>query len=342
MSENKPASRWNFRHSLAFRYLVIVSAIFLIGQLLLSTLLGFATYNQQLDSLTLKATGQTNFLSTVIPEPLLRSDFLFLETLMKQSSQDSDVVYSVILNDQGKSITRYLNQDNSLIAQALAANSTDTSILTVIDTVRQTSTVREIRVPIVLSGQPLAEVWLGYSLESVIQNSLRAGLTTIGFSLLASALLVWVTILLFNRQISAPLQSLAETARALAAGDRQQRSPLKRDDEIGALGQAFNHMVAELQQDLENLEQRVADRTQALATVAKVSTATATLLEIDQLLPEVVNLAKEQFALYHAQIYLLNDTGDTLVLTAGAGEAGQQMVAEGRSVPFPSTANNRW
>jgi signal transduction histidine kinase len=47
----------------------------------------------------------------------------------------------------------------------------------------------------------------------------------------------------------------------------------------------------------------------------------------------VVDLTKERFGLYHTHIYLTNGEGSALVLTAGAGEVGQRMLAEGWSIP---------
>ncbi|MFO7583271.1 MAG: ABC transporter substrate binding protein [Anaerolineales bacterium] len=90
----------------------------------------------------------------------------------------------------------------------------------------------------------------------------------------------------------------------------------------------------ELQDFRVALEQRVEERTKALATVSEISTAASTVLEINKLLQDVVNLSKERFGLYHAHIYLLDDAGEKLVLVSGAGEAGSQMVAEGRSIPL--------
>ena len=81
-------------------------------------------------------------------------------------------------------------------------------------------------------------------------------------------------------------------------------------------------------------EEAIVQRAGQLATVARVSSAAATILDTDKLLQEVVNLTKEQFNLYHSHIYLLNEAGDTLVLAAGAGEPGRQMVTEGRSIPL--------
>lgn len=81
-------------------------------------------------------------------------------------------------------------------------------------------------------------------------------------------------------------------------------------------------------------EEMLAKRATELETVAQVSVATSTVLEAEKLLQKVVDLTKTSFGLYHAHIYLLNETGDTLNLIAGAGEVGRQMVAEGWSIPF--------
>ena len=81
-------------------------------------------------------------------------------------------------------------------------------------------------------------------------------------------------------------------------------------------------------------EMLLAKQANELATVTQVGTAVATILDPAQLLQEVVNLTKEGFNLYHTHIHLLNDSKDTLVLTAGAGDVGQKMVAEGRRIPL--------
>lgn len=71
-----------------------------------------------------------------------------------------------------------------------------------------------------------------------------------------------------------------------------------------------------------------------LRTVAEVSTAASTILEVDNLLQTVVELVKLRFSLYHAHIYLVDEASNSLVLRAGAGDIGQIMVLEGRSIRF--------
>jgi len=86
--------------------------------------------------------------------------------------------------------------------------------------------------------------------------------------------------------------------------------------------------------DAETANRESARRADELAVVADVSAEASTVLDVQDLLWDVSNLTKERFDLYHAHIYLLNDAGDTLVLTAGAGDAGKTMVAEHRTIPF--------
>jgi GAF domain-containing protein/HAMP domain-containing protein len=89
-----------------------------------------------------------------------------------------------------------------------------------------------------------------------------------------------------------------------------------------------------LYEETRNAEMAVTRRANELELASRVATATATILDSDKLLQEVVDLTKQTFRLYHAHIYLLNEAGDTLELTSGAGEVGRQMVAEGRQIPL--------
>jgi len=131
-----------------------------------------------------------------------------------------------------------------------------------------------------------------------------------------------------------PIALLTKTAEEVAAGNLDSRAKVTSTDEIGILASTFNSMTSQLQETLGGLEQRVAARTRDLEIVAEVGTTTATIMESKRLLQEVVDLTKERFNLYHSHIYLLDDEGKNLVLTAGAGEPGRVMVAEGRSIPL--------
>jgi len=98
----------------------------------------------------------------------------------------------------------------------------------------------------------------------------------------------------------------------------------------------MQQVVALVSTTLENrrLLEQTQKRAAELETVAKVSATASAILDSEQLLQMVVDLTKGSFGLYHTHAYLLDDAGETLVLTAGAGLIGSQMVAEGRRIPL--------
>lgn len=133
--------------------------------------------------------------------------------------------------------------------------------------------------------------------------------------------------------LSNPLVQLTQVAAKIAAGDVNVLAKVETRDELGQLALTFNQMTQQLRDFITSLEARVAARTRDLATVAEVGTVTSTILETRRLLQEVVDLTKERFNLYHSHIYLLDETSENLVLTAGAGGVGRIMTSEKRSIP---------
>ncbi len=170
--------------------------------------------------------------------------------------------------------------------------------------------------------------------NSLAQDAYRQVLLSSGIVLAIAIALGLVMSYLIAISITSRLGELTRSAEALQKGNLDQTVAVGGRDEVGLLGTTFNAMAKQLQDLFGTLEQRVAARTKDLATVAEVGTATSTILDVKSLLQEVVNLTRERFKLYHSHIYLLDESGENLVLASGAGEAGRQMVAEGRSIPL--------
>lgn len=89
-----------------------------------------------------------------------------------------------------------------------------------------------------------------------------------------------------------------------------------------------------IEEVLRESQDQLAKQAAELATVVEISRAISTILEPQLMLQTVVDLTKERFGLYHAHIYLLNETTGFLTLVAGAGEIGRKMVSEGRTIAF--------
>jgi len=190
------------------------------------------------------------------------------------------------------------------------------------------------------TSKPDAQLWgviakidVSEALAPVNQLAKAVGLV-IGLAVLIIGAMAVAVGTRFATGFVRPILTLADTATQVAAGNMNLQVKEESTDEIGTLSHAFNSMTSQLRDLIGSLEGRVAARTKDLATVAEVGTATATILETDKLLQAVVDLSKERFQLYHSHIYLLDDTGESLVLTAGAGEPGRVMAAEKRSIPL--------
>ena len=92
----------------------------------------------------------------------------------------------------------------------------------------------------------------------------------LGAAIIATLLVVILSIYLVNQILVHPLRDLLALADRIGQGDLAARTDLAGEDEIGRLGQAFNHMAEELSRLYQNLEARVADKTAEL-TIANRS-----------------------------------------------------------------------
>ncbi|MFN8374043.1 MAG: GAF domain-containing protein [Anaerolineae bacterium] len=98
----------------------------------------------------------------------------------------------------------------------------------------------------------------------------------------------------------------------------------------------FQSMADQLAVTFENVKLYETTQRRALEmeTVAEVSAAISTSLNLDELLTQVANLTKTRFNRYHTHVYLLDNAGENLVLAAGAGEPGRIMKERGHSIPL--------
>ncbi|MEM9773232.1 MAG: GAF domain-containing protein [Chloroflexota bacterium] len=165
-------------------------------------------------------------------------------------------------------------------------------------------------------------------LESIIVDQIRIQVLTGIAIVLGAGLLAG----LIARAISSPIISLAGVAKRLESGELSARTDIESLDEIGSLGVAFNQMAEQSQRLVNQLETRVAERTQALETSFKISQTISSITDKQELVSSVVNQLQAAFDYYHAQIYLLDESKEQLQLAAGSGEQGHRLMGINHSL----------
>ena len=104
---------------------------------------------------------------------------------------------------------------------------------------------------------------------------------------------------------------------------------------IGADGKSTGSVgiMLDITERKEN-EVALAHQARELEIVTELATAIATISDPSAMLQTVVDLTQTNFDLYHAHIYLLNEIGDRLELTVGAGDIGRKMTAQKHAIPL--------
>ncbi|ANC90482.1 HAMP domain-containing protein [Azospirillum humicireducens] len=108
-----------------------------------------------------------------------------------------------------------------------------------------------------------------YIASSVYVDELRRSSVVLGNRILAIGMALMAAGSLLGYvavgRLVRPLRRLADTAAQVRAGDLGAQSGIRRGDEIGLLGSAFDGMVRQLRDTVATLDSRVRDRTAALA-----------------------------------------------------------------------------
>jgi GAF domain-containing protein len=92
----------------------------------------------------------------------------------------------------------------------------------------------------------------------------------------------------------------------------------------------------------ERLLAALEHRALQLQTAAEVSHAASSILNVDELLPQVAELIRDRFNLYYVGLFLMAEAGRDAVLRAGTGEAGRKMLEAGHKFDVSGVSMIGW
>ncbi|HEY88123.1 MAG TPA: GAF domain-containing protein [Thermoflexia bacterium] len=139
-----------------------------------------------------------------------------------------------------------------------------------------------------------------------------------------------------------PIAGLTESAVAIAGGDLAVTvAHSTSSNEIGVLTNAFGVMTTRLRETvgaLRETAENLTERTRELEASRRVTFAASERTTPDELLGLVVDLVRDQFDLYHVQIYLVDKERDAAVLRQSTGYAGRQLLQKKHQIPLEATS----
>lgn len=181
-------------------------------------------------------------------------------------------------------------------------------------------------------------VGMDISASKVIEKEQQAFLSAVAILLLSVPLIAWVGWLL-GKNLTNPLATLLTGVNQLASGDLDTRIEVKSADEIGVLATTFNDMAGRLKELVTNLEQQVAERTQALErrvsqtqAAVEVGKAVAAQHQLYELLNRTTQLISDRFGYYHVGVFLLDEYKEYALLRASNSAGGTRMLARGHKL----------
>jgi GAF domain-containing protein len=102
------------------------------------------------------------------------------------------------------------------------------------------------------------------------------------------------------------------------------------------VAEQFRKALFFVNKDRTELEERVNERTalltrktEQLRSASYITRQTSEVQDLETVLNIVVNLVMEQFSSYHAAIFLMNESGNEVILQAASSEGGKQMLSKG-------------
>jgi len=168
--------------------------------------------------------------------------------------------------------------------------------------------------------------------NQAIQNTLNALSRSITLQLAVILLITSIVSGIAILAVISPLRQLANYADQVGSGNLDASiDQTDLEGEIAVLADSLCNMTARLRDLITNLESKVEERTRDLAIASEVSREITRVLDMDLLLPELVEKTRQGFNLYYVALYLYNPQTEKLTLEAGTGREGMLMELEAKT-----------
>ncbi len=203
----------------------------------------------------------TSDLAARAVDPILLNDtFALHELLTATLANHSDIIYAFVLDPQGHVLAHTFEQ--GFPTDLLAVNTPNEAAISHHLYQSNQGRIHDFAAPIFKGQAGVVRLGVG---ETRLNNTINAITSQLLFTTLLVAVAGIIAASLLTWLLTRPIVQLVDTTRQVGQGDLSARAPHWADDEIGALADAFNQMVVELQTSQQEIAAKETARTRLLA-----------------------------------------------------------------------------
>ena len=243
---------------IAFRLNAIILSIVSAGLLLFAFAVGFNNYAQSTQHLREKASNILTISSIGLQNSIWNFDTEGIENIVNAIMSDSDIA-AVRIMETGSSTPLWIKKRAGFEELDLDQSDANDGLI-------------RIHAPVNRAGKEIGRIDLIISTEKVTSMIRSNSIQILLFALFLILVIGGSVSLTANRTIKVPINTLKDKADQLARGDLNQVIPTGRQDELGSLAKSFVAMqnairekISVIEESNRNLEQKVEERTIAVA-----------------------------------------------------------------------------
>ena len=213
----------------------------------------------------------------IAPEAIFSFDFSALDEIVKDITEQEDVVYCAIVNNNKELLTSHISTSKPIINTLINIDS-NIKLKKIIKNLESNQNVITLKTPIEFEGSYLGSVIIGISKhrykQSIRSTIIRELSISIGILIFLSLLIYYI----FKLSTLKRINELKHCSEDVSKGDFSHRVKIGSMDEIGLLSKTFNSMIDNLEANINlknnalsqiqvlnaSLEQKVLERTTSL------------------------------------------------------------------------------
>ncbi len=269
---------FSIKWKVAVPVVLTVGIILIINSFVLTRYASSTFKEKQLESLLLKGNALGEFVASVSVDAIYSYDNTVLDGYMKKVAKSSDVLYSYVLDKDGKPLTKYLDTTSKVIASLPGLELEDMNVaLLVSEQIKNIDSipVEEVSVDIKDLEEKLGTVVIGLSSKAILKDIKIAQSTSItiaGIMVIGAILLVFLTIYIVAGRVTKRIRQVIEMLKDIAEGegDLTKRLKITSNDEIEEVGYWFDSFVSNLQklvQDISNNANSITNEANELGVI---------------------------------------------------------------------------